>query len=121
MEAYRLHHDKDGEPFFGAPLTDKKMIRADKDNTAIYTHGEKWNQVDHIFIRAEQRKKKTIAVLGAFVWRQMIEDFDEFTAVLTDEDFNHFHTAVPAIADVEAWVAYNTKDLEGFDGSFTGE
>jgi hypothetical protein len=114
MEAYRLHRDKKGEPFFGAPITDDRMIKATRDNAKIYTHANRWSDVDHIFISLEEKKKKQITVLGAFVWRQMVEDFDEFAHELRVHDFTSIHRELPIVSDVEMWVKFNTVDLEDF-------
>jgi hypothetical protein len=75
-------------------------------NTELYLHHPKWRDVDHIFIRINEKERR----LGAFVWRHVLgeEVFEEHAHNMTDS-FNW---------DIYYRVNPTDNDLEQFEKDF---
>lgn len=77
---------------------DDMDVFSTKDNTLIFTHDEAYEKYDHIFIMNEDFEQSQE---GCFVWREMVDNFDDVVQFMIDADFMWFERDEPVPLDVE--------------------
>lgn len=82
-------------------------------NSCIFTHLKKYDQVDHIFIGSEEGDESVTQ--GTFIFRQVLENFDEVVDYLDDYNFPHIHKPYPSETDTETYLKAAETDLDKAD------
>jgi len=77
-------------------------LRIDWESSTLFTHAND-NHIDHLFVELPEDKQDAAQTLGAFVWRQILPDFDDLMNGLITHDFPHVHMPYPNLADVESY------------------
>jgi hypothetical protein len=76
-------------------------LRLDWENTCVFTHREQDSHYDHIFVQMEDEDDSRC--LGAFIWRQVLPDWDDLKKALDDRDYQHVHVPYPSPMDCEQY------------------
>jgi hypothetical protein len=87
---FRINHD--GETV---------ELRLDYENTSIFTHKEQDSHYDHVFV--EMGENDEHRAFGAFIWRQVLPDWDDLKKALDDRDYQHIHSPYPSPMDCEQY------------------
>jgi hypothetical protein len=101
---------ENGEPFIEIYMKigqDSIPLSLAYDNTAIFTHSEQYRHLDHVFVELEQvdDDSSEYQAIGAFIWRQVLPDWDDLKDALDKRDYRHFHAPYPSEMDVEQYEA----------------
>lgn len=83
------------------------QLHMDYDTTAVFTHPKQFEHLDHVFVELSEDEGRT---LGAFIWRQVLPDWEDLKKALDDRDFHHIHSPYPSEADVEQYNASNLPE-----------
>jgi hypothetical protein len=105
-DAFEMH---EGEPVLdiNVRFNDKMIpLHMDYETTAVFTHSKPYEHYDHVFVELDSDDERTI---GAFIWRQVLPDWEDLKKALDDRDFQHIHSPYPSPADVEQ---YETSNLQ---------
>lgn len=102
-----FEHNESGEPFIELRIKIGEIavdLRLDYESTAVFTHKEEDEHLDHIFVSMEnQSTDEETRAMGAFIWRQVLPDWDDLVDSLDDRDFQHIHSPYPSPHDAEQY------------------
>ena len=99
----REFREENGEPVLEFRINhdgESVELRLDYESTAIFTHKEQDNHYDHIFVEMGEDEGRTI---GAFIWRQVLPDWEDLKKALDDRDYQHIHSPYPSPMDCEQY------------------
>lgn len=101
--------DEDGEPHLDINMKmgeDSVQLNINRDNTAIFTHQPPYHHLDHIFVELETTEEEdSYRTLGAFIWRQVLPDWDDLKEALDQHWFQHIRSPFPSEQDQEQYEA----------------
>ena len=85
-------------------------LRMDYESTSVFTHPEKYAHLDHIFVSMEDQRVESeeIRTMGAFIWRQVLPDWEDLKESLVTRDFTHVRSPHPSEHDV---IQYESSKL----------
>lgn len=86
-------------------------LRIDWESSTLFTHANE-NHIDHVFVELPEDQQDAAKTLGAFVWRQILPDFDDLMNGLITHDFPHVHMPFPNPADVDSYSHSGLKPPE---------
>jgi hypothetical protein len=95
--------EENGEPVLEFRINhngESVELRLDYESTAIFTHKEQDSHYDHIFCEMGEDEGRTI---GAFIWRQVLPDWEDLKKALDDRDYQHIHSPYPSPMDCEQY------------------
>jgi hypothetical protein len=100
MSRYRFE-EENGEPVIHFMLngTPKGL---DYENTTLFTHGND-RHIDHIFVEYEPAEGERYRALGAFIFRQTLDDFDDLANDMISLDYPHVHMPYPNEFDLRSY------------------
>jgi hypothetical protein len=105
---------EDGEPVFHT-----RMDGEDQTwtwwNTCVFTHRPAYSEYDHVFIELEPSPDENTQAIGKFVFRQVVEGFDNLVELLDDYCFPHLIKPNPSEGDMRVWERMNLADLDNSD------
>jgi hypothetical protein len=105
MSRYNFEQDPSGEPYLYLQINTPdgpKHLRLDYETTSIFTHRAEDSHYDHIFIEMDEGETEAQS-LGAFIWRQVLPDWEDLRKELQARDFTQIHRPYPAPQDREAY------------------
>ena len=108
MSRFGFEQDENG-PFLWMSINcgeDVTRLRMDWETTAMFTHREQDKHYDHIFVSMEEDAiydEDSMRSMGAFIWRQVLPDWDDLARGLIVHDFQHIHSPYPSPQDVEQY------------------
>ena len=102
MSEFNFLEDENGLPYLEFKNSGVPM-RMDHENTTIYTHKTD-SHIDHIFVEmAEEDEDERGRALGAFIFRQVLSDFDGLVHDLDERHYPHVHLPKPNPKDAEQY------------------
>lgn len=114
MSRFSFEQDENG-PFFWMTMHSEdgeERARFDWETATLYTHRFIDRHFDHVFIQTDEVDQQTdlgrVRALGAFIWRQTLEDFDDLVNAMITHDFPHIHMPHPNEMDAHN---YDTTGL----------
>lgn len=102
MSRFSFSNSADG-PYIIFDVGDEELT-LDWDKTMLFTHRDihENKYYDHVFVSMEAEKDDERASnLGAFIWRQVLPDFNDLVNGLITHDYPHLHSPWPNDHDVE--------------------
>lgn len=95
MSRFVFYHNGE-QPYINMNLGGEE-VSATWENSMLYTHGHD-QHVDHLYIELDSIKR-----IGAFVWRQVMPDFNDLVRGLIGHDYPHLHMPYPSEHDVATY------------------
>jgi hypothetical protein len=114
-----FRNTEEGEPILEMNMKfgeDSIPLSLTRDNTAIFTHEPPYDYLDHVFVElAETPDDEEYRAIGAFIWRQVLPDWDDLKEALDKRWFQHIRSPFPSEPDMEQYESTNLKPPSLFD------
>ncbi len=98
---------------------ENRLLECHGENTELYRHHPNFKDVDHFFIRIDERDRR----LGAFLWRQILGD-EQFEALslrtIQSGEFIVVYRPEPTDSDMQQFLETEGNDLDKLLGDTDG-
>lgn len=101
---YEFGHNPEGEPELQINMKigeNNIELNLDYESCSLFTHKKEFEHMDHVFVAMEDTSE--YQAMGAFIWRQLLPDWEDLKDALVKEDFQHIHKPYPEACDVEQY------------------
>ena len=100
MSRFGFNQDENG-PFINFSINGGEIMRIDWETSMLFTHSN-MDYVDHLFVQTDPTEEQA-RTIGAFIWRQLLPDFDDLVNGLIVHDFPHLHLPYPNEHDLASY------------------
>lgn len=106
MSRFSFEQDNHG-PFLWMNINsgeEEVRLRLDWETTSLFTH-KNHDYFDHVFVEMSEVDDDghDYQAMGAFIWRQVLPDWQDLANGLITHDFTHIHKPWPVESDIESY------------------